>query len=303
MKVDGLPGPELPVVYCDLDMLIPDPFLSCIVFLYKTEKGARDDSDFQAVGFVVGIPTKTVNPPQTFKYLVTCDHVIRDLNGKVVLRINTDKSYRIVKPSASDWIRTSKYDLAILPLSLTHSDVFSAIQEDAFASRENVKKYMIGHGDDVFLIGRIQQPKVYQQTQNIPALRFGNIASVPKHEIWSYMVELRSVGGHSGSPVFAFCNGLSWPGTRKAENIFLYQFLGMNVGHIEDYADVVRFEQTSQGLKEVKAGSHYAKTNVAISLTIPAYYIGDILNSPALEKKRNRQEKQYNRSKKSIVDD
>jgi len=69
----------------------------------------------------------------------------------------------------------------------------------------------IGPGDEVFIVGRFINHEGKQGKQrNLPSLRFGNIAMMPWEPIKhpdghlqeSFLVEVRSIGGYSGSPVF-----------------------------------------------------------------------------------------------------
>jgi len=78
---------------------------------------------------------------------------------------------------------------------------------ELFLSSEKMKERMIGIGDDVFFPGLFQFAPGTKQ--NHPILRHGNIAMLPETQIQMdagfahvYLVEARSIGGISGSPVF-----------------------------------------------------------------------------------------------------
>src|SRR5205814_5913498 len=81
-----------------------------------------------------------------------------------------------------------------------------------FATKEVVEHWKIGPGDDVFVVGRFINHEGRQR--NHPTARFGCIGQMPLEPIpqdrphqppfmqESYLVEARSIGGYSGSPVF-----------------------------------------------------------------------------------------------------
>jgi len=67
----------------------------------------------------------------------------------------------------------------------------------------------IGLGDETFAIGLFRSH--YGQQRNMPVIRVGNIAAMPEEPIAAkygkdfiegYLVEMRSIAGLSGSPVF-----------------------------------------------------------------------------------------------------
>ena len=93
---------------------------------------------------------------------------------------------------------------------------------------------------------------------------------------------MRSIAGHSGSPVFVYDLPYSWPGTRKQEHKFLFALLGLNIGHIVDYEPLVSLAAG----KRIEHGKWVAQTNVAISHVCPAWKISELLHRPELRKQR-----------------
>ena len=76
-----------------------------------------------------------------------------------------------------------------------------------FADEKVIKQRHIGVGDEVFITGLFT--KVQETTKNIPIVRTGTVAMIPGEKIpfgdnliEAYLVEARSIGGLSGSPVF-----------------------------------------------------------------------------------------------------
>jgi hypothetical protein len=76
-----------------------------------------------------------------------------------------------------------------------------------FVSDETIKNQNLGIGDEVFIAGLFT--KVLGEARNIPIVRTGTVAMIPGEKIPfhgksidAYLVESRSIGGLSGSPVF-----------------------------------------------------------------------------------------------------
>ncbi len=75
-----------------------------------------------------------------------------------------------------------------------------------FATDEIIKDQNIGLGDEVFITGLFGY--VAGSQKNIPIVRVGNIAMMPDEKVptegepmEAYLIEARSMGGLSGSPV------------------------------------------------------------------------------------------------------
>jgi len=92
------------------------------------------------------------------------------------------------------------------PTILRELDV-SHIPIGLFADEKTIAHHKLGVGDEVFATGLFTE--VTETTRNIPIVRTGTVAMIPgekipfgKNLIEAYLVELRSIGGLSGSPVF-----------------------------------------------------------------------------------------------------
>jgi hypothetical protein len=78
---------------------------------------------------------------------------------------------------------------------------------DMFINHATLEQQNIGVGDEVFIPGLFT--KITETTRNIPIVRTGSIAMIPGERIPfgdefidAYLIESRSIGGLSGSPVF-----------------------------------------------------------------------------------------------------
>ncbi|MDX6456842.1 MAG: hypothetical protein QOE55_539, partial [Acidobacteriaceae bacterium] len=121
----------------------------------------------------------------------------------------------------------------------------------------------------------------------IPVVRTGNIAMMPKEKVPLsqfgladvYLIEGRSIGGLSGSPVFCW-NTVKIPGMNEKgqpktlAGLSQMHFLGLMHGHWDlpvSFSDLDKAEAVNMG----------------ISIVVPAKKIFEILFSPALVEARN----------------
>lgn len=179
---------------------------------------ANIGGEFKPVGtaFFLGLPIKGV----MWTVVVTALHVVANAqthstDGKTFLRVNTkDGGFQIVEVEASEWIRPSFsgeiIDIvfcqwAVLP-SAADFDVLR-ISIDLAGTADVLEAQQIGVGNEVAFAGLFVNH--YGRRRNEPIVRFGNIAAMPGEpvatlvgDIEAYLVESRSVGGLSGSPVF-----------------------------------------------------------------------------------------------------
>jgi hypothetical protein len=156
--------------------------------------------------------------------LVTALHVIakiqqRSDDGKALLRVNTkDGGFRFVPVGPDAWVKPAQSDEIVdvcfcpwpFPWEASEFDIryFSAAQA---ATADVMAAQDLGVGNEVAFAGLFI--KHHGKKQNEPILRFGNISAMPGEpvstqyggidvEIEAYLIESRSVGGLSGSPVF-----------------------------------------------------------------------------------------------------
>jgi hypothetical protein len=109
-------------------------------------------------------------------------------------------------------------------------------------------RHQIGLGDETFAIGLFRSHHGAQR--NIPIVRIGSIAAMPEEPIRTkhggfidgYLIEMRSIAGLSGSPVFVdrpevppmgFMPDPSFRPDPEKVNWFRYHFLGLIHGHFD----------------------------------------------------------------------
>jgi hypothetical protein len=170
------------------------------------------------------------------------------------------------------WESCKESDLAVCLLDGNVQDMshLRPIPRSSYVSHsEHLQMRDLGIGDDVFMVGRFLPAE--DRGLRKPTLRFGNISLWPASEIslkgddkpvWSFLAEMRSRSGCSGSPVFVSIEpGSMNPVLPRASNMGL---LGVDRGHLTD---------------------QYGDTPMAA--IIPASKLVELLDGPKLQAQRN----------------
>ncbi len=221
--------------------------------MFVGNKLANGDFEPQGTAFFVAIGGDGLDDHSLF--LLTADHVLEaaegnDFDGKVRLRINTehgdfklvatDRAESWVKHSdervdaaAMFWRRDSVGDLAIR----TFPDKTFALGDRLLARRA-----VVSLGDDVYFPGLFA--KHHGRARNVAIVRHGKIAMLANEQeliggvMFAHLIEARSIGGHSGSPVIVQHGPMRQlpPGTSQhtfPNDTFdvIYLLLGMVQGH------------------------------------------------------------------------
>ncbi|MBL6946690.1 MAG: hypothetical protein ISR47_08625 [Rhodospirillales bacterium] len=277
---------------------------NCVFYLYETVEDARRGDKAGGTGFFF-----TVEPgggvPGHYYYAVTNWHNIFSGRGAPVIRVNTkDGNSDIFELDHLDWIfKPSWHDLAIADVTLDlNKHNVSFVGADFMATREELSEFGIGLGADIFMVGRFMDHD--GDTLNIPAVRFGNIAVMPQpikqttgaEGLPSYILDLHSRTGYSGSPVFVFHHQtkISGKGTLSiAQGQQWIRLLGVHWGQFPErweidsrYAPVVKRNSDAEAVRELNA--EYVKGFSGMTLAIPAEAIMELLEMPKLREPREK---------------
>jgi hypothetical protein len=185
----------------------------CVCFVYAN---MRNGLKPVGTAFFLGLPVNGL----IWTVAVTALHVVANAqtcstDGKTFLRVNTkDGGFRIVEVEAEEWIRPDLSEeiidivfcqWSVLP-SASDFDVIRVTTELA-ATADVMAAEQIGVGSEVAFAGLFVNH--HGRRRNEPIVRFGNMSAMPGEpvateigDIDAYLVESRSVGGLSGSPVF-----------------------------------------------------------------------------------------------------
>jgi len=225
-----------------------DPLvLKCVGFFGAATNEDSLAFDFEpfGTGFLVSIRSSTAG--RVFHCFVTARHSVKDLNGAPpLIALNAHDGRRHVyridgKPKWWFHPTDKTADVAVLPYSVEPRDDIVSLGEELFLTDKNREKYKIGAGDEVFIVGLFS--RATGSERNIPIVRHGNIAMLPDEPIQTdsgyedvYLIEARSIGGLSGSPVFVRETVQLQAKSATGEPMVLaglgrLQLLGLCVGH------------------------------------------------------------------------
>lgn len=145
-------------------------------------------------------------------HAVTAKHVAEEVNGKnFLIGINFKDGKAGWFGSNLKWwyhpTQQESVDVAVTIFTPSGRADIEYIPETIFADKERIARYSIGVGDEINVIGLFT--RFFGSTRHIPIVRTGNIAMMPSDKLPArngetevYLVEGRSIGGLSGSPVF-----------------------------------------------------------------------------------------------------
>lgn len=145
------------------------------------------------------------NPPVSVLELAATIAKVEPLEGAQFLELG----------SVHEWVfhEDTNVDIAILEWQVPRDVDFWPFPLKDAVTPELIVREGIGLGYDVFVVGLFTRRA--GQARNIPIVRVGNIVAMPEEQIKTgtgpqeaYLIELLSIGGLSGSPVFLYLGGL-----------------------------------------------------------------------------------------------
>jgi hypothetical protein len=274
-------------------MRVPDSMLRCVVFLYFKRQGEMLPAG--TAGWFAyplpGLEDRHTGPG----VLMTAQHVIDGIKAastddeKVHIRVNTkDDHTKFVESEIGEWFQPdSEVDVSILT---TASDRLVADPTLVFgawflgqnvARAETIRTEGIGIGDEVFTVGLFHRHA--GKDRNEPIIRVGNIASLPVgpvplghgREAEAILVEARSIGGLSGSPVFVHMGYARWRdgAVMQAGTPDPFFFLGVLRGHWEVPASEL----------DAAADANREPINTGIAIVVPAETIMSRVLDPIMK--------------------
>jgi hypothetical protein len=265
-----------------LDVQIPDDFPKCAVFI-----GTIKDGNFlpRATGFIASYEQDGYG----FWHLITAEHVISGMlekNEKMYLRANLTNGAGGVKVLDEQWYfhpdeGKTNTDVAVCALHPEWTRVDNGEQAvldhlsvpmETMAATRALDDKRIKVGEEICIIGLFTSH--FGRERNIPIIRVGNIAMLEgdpintsyKGFMDAYLVEARSIGGLSGSPVFV---GIP---DRKRMAYRNYYLLGLVHGHF-DIQNLNAYSVADMSGSGINAG---------IGVVIPVRYIVETLRHPDL---------------------
>jgi hypothetical protein len=261
-------------------MLVPDEVRKCVVFIGLQ----KADLSFHMAGsgFLLTRGAEGGGGPG---YLVTARHVIDGIRNlgltKVFVRINrTNWTAVWLESELSNWFvhpTDTSVDVAITLFGVWKEMDHLYITFNSCATQEKLSENEVGLGDEVFITGLFRHH--HGQQRNIPIVRVGNIACLTEEkiitgkygEIDAYLIEARSIGGLSGSPVFVNLGVVRKLAgkIRFAEGDPRLLLLGLIHGHFDVKAHDIDTQDQDSLTPE--------KVNTGIAMVVPFQRIAEVI--------------------------
>jgi hypothetical protein len=270
------------------NMDIPTEVQKCVVFVgYRPADGTER---LAGSAFFVMKLTPEKLPLLGVRYVVTARHVVQGIRDKgidkVLLRVNRKSGDAAwIETRVKDWnFHPDKaIDVAVLPFEPFIGFDHNLFSTTGFVTPEVVTNEQIGVGNEVFIVGLFNRH--YGEKNNIPIVRVGNIAAMPGEKVNAglgpmdaYLIEARSIGGLSGSPVFLPL------GTRRSMTglamspgqLQRYYLLGLIHGHFDVREDDLVDELVSEDAASAKS------VNMGIAIVVPIEKVMETIEQPNL---------------------
>ena len=260
-----------------------DEILECVMYLYPSIDDAREGVRAGGSGFFAAMQAgPQFTPRSQVVYAVTNSHVIREGKSPVV-RVNTAAGeIEVLQFEQGDWVdHPNGDDVSVCMLPLPFGSQFKAktILTDGFITREKMERYNIGPGDEVVMPGRFVSHEGKQR--NLPSVRFGSIAQNPWEPIRnlrgllqeSFLAEIRSLPGYSGSPVFIYEPPFYNKFVRTEKVPF--SLLGIDWGHLPNWEPV--YETDDSTGERMPIPGQFVKANTGMAGVVPAWKILELL--------------------------
>lgn len=203
-NVDHIPW-TYEIEAAEAGMRVADKVLKCVVFI-----GVKKPGGFEPLGtgFVIMVQQRQVG----FQYVVTAQHVLNSLKEPISIRVNRKNGEAEPIEPPRGWYyhpdESRFVDVAVAPI-LLQPDMYDIVHVPSrdFCKEEFLTARDIGVGEELFYPSLLMYRR--GQHRNHPVMRFGTLSAMPVEPVQTqsgpikaYLMEGRSIGGHSGAPVF-----------------------------------------------------------------------------------------------------
>jgi|AntRauTorckE6833_2_1112554.scaffolds.fasta_scaffold42023_1 hypothetical protein len=271
-------------------MRVPENIRKCVAYIGYVN---QIDNSFGPVGSVFFVGRDKGDGVADPIYAVTAKHVIDGLRKKgvqeTIIRLNMkvdDPALGIVRVPIDTWYshpEDESIDVAIHKMGIPAEVDHQALPISGFMNSELMAQHEISLGDEVFMAGLFRHH--VGQGKNIPIIRTGNLAALDDEKVATrhfgdmdaFLIESRSIGGLSGSPVFLNLGFVrSIEGQVKFYNARdpMFFMLGLIHGHYDIKEDQVDDGETLSS----------QQINTGIAIVTPYYSLLKVMEAFEREK-------------------
>jgi hypothetical protein len=290
-------------------MRVPSEFLDSVGYVcVRRMIDGVERFDIGGTGFFVTVSSEAYPNERQYLYFVTAKHSVErasNIGSPLFVRVNTKDGRVIYVEIKRRWVfepTNPGVDLAVVPFGREGEGAipldFQPIPETSFAYGPAIVNLNIGVGDDLVIVGLFTQRHGIRQ--NYPIIRAGIIAAMPEENLvddsgepyQAYLIEARSIGGLSGSPVIIILDDiLRRPVRLGTPPSFhpIYMLLGVVRGHWDMKKNGERSDFVDDELEQV---------NMGIAIVTPIQCLQYILHGEELVHMRNKLDEEFAEQRK-----
>ena len=220
--------------------------------------------------------------------------------------IRRRRRYGTLAVDRAEWIsKQNWYDLAIADITVDEKihKIFK-ISTEMISSLDDLQAGGVGAGSDVFMIGRYVDHD--GGATNQPTVRSGHISAMPQviarkvggDGMPSYLLDMHSRSGYSGSPVFVYqpntklkggtLSMVGGPGFLKLLGVHARQFPEMLEIHTKKPKEKSLQANKRRKVTVPEPAKQYIKAWSGMTLAVPASAIMELLDMPNLKEPRDK---------------
>ncbi len=265
-------------------MIVPDNIRKSVVFIgYQMANG---EMRLAGSAFFLGKDNGGVQATDVF--LVTAKHVVDGIRklglAEVFVRANTTAGQSVwVKCQSTDWLfhpTDRSVDVALLHIGVPQDWDHLVIPLSMCVTPKTLLVNEVGLGDEVFVVGLFRHHHGTQR--NIPIVRVGNLAALTEEKVntkdlglvEAYLIEARSIGGLSGSPVFLNLGVVRYVEKQVKHSTGgpIFFLLGLVHGHYD--VPSTSLDSSNQDAAETLSAE---RVNTGIAIVVPMDKIAETL--------------------------
>jgi len=257
-------------------MIVDDKIRKCVVFIGL--RMANGDFRLAGSGFFIGRGIE--NGKANTVYLVTAKHVVEGITKKglteVYIRGNlTTGSTEWAKTESKDWRfhpTDASVDIALIQVGVPSHWDHLVMPITMCATPDTLQSNEVGLGDEVFIVGLFRHH--HGSNKNIPIVRVGNLAALSEEKIDTnlygsmdaFLIEARSIGGLSGSPVLLNLGVTRYikGAVQQSTSGPIFLLLGLIHGHFDVLSTSVDDTTEDSG-----AATMHDRVNTGIAIVVP----------------------------------